>query len=227
MLSKISWSGQKIDMEACIDTVKWFVSRCNGFWETDMKGCASVCVVSGILWDKDHRRRGCAEGRRGGSETVEVATVVGRVEEVKGGRWWIQYGTSLSSGSLRGTQVQGFWWMDQLSSLLEGLPLCQHCRSQLLCPAIYVLPFQNGLKYRIRPCLLFVFESISFSSFTVILMWLMEVKGLQTISWMEPGVSKVNIWAEEGRKWRKKGQWQRRKQSKDLGCGCRPERRWL
>ena len=51
-----------------------------------MKGCASVCVVSGILWDKDHRRRGCTEGRRGGSGTVEVATVVGRVEEVKGGR---------------------------------------------------------------------------------------------------------------------------------------------
>ena len=117
--------------------------------------------------------------------------------------------------------------MDQLSSLLEGLPLCQHYRSQLLCPAIYVLLFKNGLKYRIHPCLLFVIESISFSSFTVILMWLMEVKGLQTISWMEPGVSKVNIWAEEGRKWRKKGQWQRRKLSKDLACGCRLERRWL
>ena len=52
-----------------------------------MKGCASVCVVSGgILWDKDHRRRGCAEGRRGGRGAVEVATVVGRVEEGKGGR---------------------------------------------------------------------------------------------------------------------------------------------
>ena len=51
-----------------------------------MKGCASVCVVSGgILWDKDHRR-GCAEGRRGGRGAVEVATVVGRVEEGKGGR---------------------------------------------------------------------------------------------------------------------------------------------
>ena len=141
MVSKILWSDGKIDMGACIDTVKWFVSRCNGFWETDMKGCASVCVVSGgILWDKDHRRRGCAEGRRGGRGAAEVATVVGRVEEGKGGRWWIQFGTPLSSGSLRGTQVQGFWWMDQLSSLLEGLPLCQ-----LAAHSSPVLPFTSCL----------------------------------------------------------------------------------
>ena len=52
-----------------------------------MKGCASVCVVSGgILWDKDHRRQGCSEGRRGGRGAAEVASGVGRVEEGKGGR---------------------------------------------------------------------------------------------------------------------------------------------
>ena len=45
----------------------------------DRKGCALVCVVSGgILWDKDHRRRGCSEGRRGGRGAAEVATVGGK-----------------------------------------------------------------------------------------------------------------------------------------------------
>lgn len=53
----------------------------------DRKGCALVCVVSGsILWDKDHRRRGCSEGRRGGRGAAEVAAVGGRVEEGKGRR---------------------------------------------------------------------------------------------------------------------------------------------
>ena len=61
--------------------------------------------------------------------------------------------------------MQGFWWVGQLSSLLEGLPLFLHCRSQLLCPAVYVLPFKNGLKYQIHPYLLFIFESISFFFF--------------------------------------------------------------
>lgn len=50
-----------------------------------MKGCASVCVVSGgILWDGT-TGGGCSE-EKGGRGAAEVAAGVGRVEEGKGGR---------------------------------------------------------------------------------------------------------------------------------------------
>lgn len=116
-------------------------------------------------------RRGCTKGNGGGRVIAVVVKVVVVVEEEKEEGDDFILGQSTFKQPKRPLSYRDSVVRTNSGWLLMGFPLCQYSISQLLCSTIYILHFKNALKYLIHWCLFFVFESILFFLFLLLIWW--------------------------------------------------------